>query len=101
MKIEANNSDVRRSRAVAANRRAQPDVGPIARPALRREATPEISQPRCGWNRPNKIPPSCRDAGPRPTAASPAPAAINDSSFPLTLDFGHGTWDFSLGCVNK
>ena len=41
-------------------------------PAPCREATPDISQPRCGWNRPNKMNPSCRDAGKRTTATTPA-----------------------------
>jgi len=41
-------------------------------PAPSREATPDISQPRCGWNQPNKVNPSCRDAGKETTAGSPA-----------------------------
>jgi len=76
-----------RSRPRPANRRGWSPDRPIALPAPRREATPESSQPRCGWNRPNKIPSSCKDAGPWPTAAAPAPIAIGESSFPLTLDF--------------
>jgi len=56
-----------------------------------REATPDISQPRCGWTRPNKIPSSCKDAGIRGHRHLPVQTAIDDDGFPPAL-FGLSQW---------